>query len=286
MKYNYETLKDKYEELLSSVEIKAAWAPRVKAKARRIYANRDRYKALSATIPWQFIGVIHSLESDLDFNTHLHNGDPLTSRTRHVPKGRPLGEPPFTWEESALDALEMKGYHRIKDWSMAHQCYLLEMYNGFGYQPKKINSPYLWSGTNQYERGKYVSDGVFSSTEVSGQIGCVPLLLELQKMDEMRPVELATESRKVSILTRIRTFFGVTVAGWFSLDNLPAAQQIAGMVKEFAINNAAILMLGSVGVVWFACKYLEFLHLEDYKNGAYTPSRTFKIPAADPPKDE
>lgn len=286
MKYDYGSLKENYQELLDAVEIKDSWKERIQEKAQRIYANRERYKAISSTIPWQFIGVIHSLESDLDFSTHLHNGDSLSKRTRNVPKGRPLGEPPFTWEESAKDALEMKGFHLVTDWSMAHQCYLLEKYNGFGYRSKKINSPYLWSGTNNYTKGKYVSDGVYSSSEVSKQIGCIPLLLELKKLESVKLVELKAESRKLTILNRIRTFFGVTVASWFTADNIPAAQQIASTIKEYAVSNISLLLIGGVGVVWFVCKYLEFLHVEDFKEGRYIPSGKFKIPAADPPKDE
>jgi hypothetical protein len=34
--------------------------------------------------------------------------------------------------------------------------------NGFGYRAHGINSPYLWSYSNQYHAGKFVSDGVYS----------------------------------------------------------------------------------------------------------------------------
>jgi lysozyme family protein len=42
------------------------------------------------------------MESNLKFQTHLHNCDPLTRRTRQVPAGRrAVGEPPFDWDVSA-----------------------------------------------------------------------------------------------------------------------------------------------------------------------------------------
>ena len=54
------------------------------------------------------LGIIHSLEAEFNFNTHLHNGDPLSAQTVHVPRGRPpTGNPPFQWLDSAIDALTM-----------------------------------------------------------------------------------------------------------------------------------------------------------------------------------
>ena len=44
------------------------------------------------------------------FDQHLHNGDPLSGRTTHVPPGRPRpASPPFTWEQSAHDAIIRSG---------------------------------------------------------------------------------------------------------------------------------------------------------------------------------
>ena len=39
-----------------------------------------------------------------------------------------------------------------------------------------VPSPYLWSGTNVYTRGKFVRDGVYDPNAVSAQIGAVALL--------------------------------------------------------------------------------------------------------------
>ena len=278
---NFLELKAEYRELLDTIEIKnPTWETNIKAKAKRIYANRERYKEVCGNIPWQFIGVIHSLESGLNFNTHLHNGDSLSARTRRVPAGRPLeGEPPFTWEESAKDALNQKGFYQVKDWSLEHQCFLLEKYNGFGYRQRHtgVNSPYLWSGTNHYSIGKFEFDGVYNPSLVSEQIGCIPLLLELNKLDNVKVKDLTPLSRKLSILQRIRVFLGTTVAGWFTFDNFPAAQQVTEFVSQFATNNKTYLFIGGVAGVWLVCKYLEFLHVEDFKAGTYTPSKTEKV---------
>jgi len=62
----------------------------------------------------------------------------------------------------------------------------LEHYNGLGYRngagrdtTPPSTSPYLWSMTDQYTRGKYVRDGVFDPEAVSQQVGAVPLLMLL-----------------------------------------------------------------------------------------------------------
>ena len=128
------------------------------------------------------VGIIHSLEAGGDFTRHLHNGDPLTARTTHVPAGRPkTGKPPFTWEQSAIDALRGQGLAAWKDWSVPGTLFQLEGYNGFGYRDHHpdVPSPYLWSCSNHYTRGKYVADGRFSPTAVSQQVGAALLLKQL-----------------------------------------------------------------------------------------------------------
>ncbi len=79
-----------------------------------------------------FIAVIHNMEASQNFNKHLHNGDPLTARTVQVPAGRPKkGTPPFSWEDSAADALAIRGLGAKTDWSLAGMLYQLEGYNGW-----------------------------------------------------------------------------------------------------------------------------------------------------------
>jgi lysozyme family protein len=151
----------------------------VSADCKKLLANKPRYDKVSAVtrVPWYVIAVIHELESGADFDAHLHNGDPLTARTFQVPKGRPVaGNPPFTWEESAIDALGYDGADKVKYWTMGATLDFLECYNGLGYRNKGIYSPYLWSCTNHYTKGKYVADGVWNAEAVSQQVGCAALM--------------------------------------------------------------------------------------------------------------
>ena len=130
-------------------------------------------------VPWYVLGIIQMLEGGGSFSRHLHNGDPSTRRTTNVPKGRPpTGKPPFTWEQSAADAIELEHLDTWKDWSISGILYRFEAYNGFGYRRRSINipSPYLWSFSNNYTKGKYDRDGHYDPNLVSQQCGTAVLL--------------------------------------------------------------------------------------------------------------
>lgn len=161
------------------------------ALAKRITANKSRYAAAAAIspgMPWWWVGAVHSLEAGLSWSTHLHNGDPLSRRTTHVPAGRPAGgSPPFTWEASACDALTLHALEKVPSWEIERCLYEWERYNGFGYIARRVNSPYLWSFTNQYERGKYVVDGRFDVNAVSQQCGCVAIAKVIGELENASP---------------------------------------------------------------------------------------------------
>lgn len=182
-----------YEAQFERCQIKREHLAEARAEAGRIAANRARYEKVVKPfrcMPWWVVGILHSMECGLNFKQHLHNGDPLTGRTVQVPAGRPKwGEPPFEWERSALDALEMKGLDDLTDWSAGTALVVFENYNGLGYRRKGVPSPYLWSFTDQYVKGKYTSDGHYDPQAVSKQCGCAALmkvLLEKENMDATR----------------------------------------------------------------------------------------------------
>lgn len=156
---------------------------------KRILTGKTKYEnAVKGTkIPWYFIGIIHSMECNCNFNLHIHNGDPLSARTVQVPAKRPIAEPltgkgkPYSWEESCKDCIQYKTWDKIENWNIPTLLYQWERNNGFGYQKKGINTPYLWSYTNQYTKGKYVADGKYDADAISKQIGCVAIFKALQE---------------------------------------------------------------------------------------------------------
>jgi len=180
----FEDLRGEYGDFFDRCRLRAEFAGNVEFYVSRLIRFRATYQQLgdSLGIPWVFIGVVHAMECGFNFGTHLHNGDPLAARTVHVPKDRPAtGQPPFTWLESARDALVMKGLDKVGDWSLPRILYQIEAYNGFGYRPHDVPSPYLWSFSTLYRSGKFVADSAFDPNAVSKQCGAALMLRTLQE---------------------------------------------------------------------------------------------------------
>lgn len=190
-------LQTEYERLFNSCIIPPKNLPIVEKLNNQLIGNTTRYQSVGKQldIPWFFIAVIHNMEASQNFKAHLHNGDPLTARTVQVPAGRPKkGTPPFSWEDSAADALAMRGLGAKTDWSLAGMLYQLEGYNGWGYRlhHPHVLTPYLWSFSNHYTSGKYVADGTWSDTAVSKQCGAAVLL---RRMAELHQIEFPDQPR-------------------------------------------------------------------------------------------
>jgi lysozyme family protein len=151
---------------------------------RTALANQQQYRfvAVKTGIPWLCIAAIHYRESSQSFTRHLHNGDPLTARTVHVPIGRPeIGTPPFTWVQSATDALA-GFYWRPASWSLPSVLEFCERYNGLAYHKTEVNSPYLWSYTDKYTSGLFVADGVLDPAKQDAEAGCAAIFKRLERM--------------------------------------------------------------------------------------------------------
>lgn len=189
MGISYGSLKGEYDSLWQQARVNANRATAIDQVVNSIVANKTRYQTVQAAtgVPWYVIGAIHNMECSLSFTKHLHNGDPLTGKTYHVPRGRPAtGSPPFSWEASATDALmeKVKGaWKSTPGWSISETLFKVEAYNGWGYRQNhsEVKSPYLWSGTSNYNRGKYVADGTWSSSAVSQQIGIATIMKRMEE---------------------------------------------------------------------------------------------------------
>ena len=156
--------------------------------------NQARYEAVAAQtgIPAELIASIHMRESSCDFNTYLHQGDPLGRPPVHWPTNIPT----FTkWEDAAVHALKMK--KGIRDdlgmtedtTDLASMATFAEYYNGLGYNNKGKPSPYVYSGTNKYSKGKYVADGVYDPNAVDAQLGVVAMVKAITKEEKATLLE-------------------------------------------------------------------------------------------------
>lgn len=172
MQYDYMTLWGHASVLISKQGV-------VNTIVDKIVANKATYEAAAkeCNMPWFVIACIHELEAGLNFHTILANGDPLGEPTRHVPAGLIAN----TWADGVKISID---YERRQGNSLVGRTinailYYLERYNGLGYRRYGVPTPYLWSFTNNYIRGKFTADREYSSSAISQQCGCVPILLTL-----------------------------------------------------------------------------------------------------------
>jgi lysozyme family protein len=150
--------------------------------------NEYQRVAAATAVPWYVIALIHMRECNGNWKCHLHNGDPLASRTVNVPANRPVtGNPPFSWFDSAVDAITYEAHAKGWDgeWSLPATLFKLEQYNGLGYAAKGVPSPYLWSGSNAYRAGKFVKDHVYDPEFIDKQLG---VALVLRRMVDQKIV--------------------------------------------------------------------------------------------------
>ncbi|UUZ77413.1 hypothetical protein LP414_09410 [Polaromonas sp. P1(28)-13] len=187
----YSEIAGEYRSLFDAANISSDKLNMLEKLAAILISHKATYVQLEQQlgIPWHFTGLLHCMESNFNFGTHLHNGDSLMHRTKRVPVGRPnsnVGDPPFSWLTSAADALTMMNFHIQTDWSLTAQLFRLEQYNGFGYRFRGIASPYLWSFSDRYVKGKFVADGRFDGDVVSKQCGAAVLLKNLKKNGQVQ----------------------------------------------------------------------------------------------------
>lgn len=271
-KISFEKLKGEYTHLLETMVVKPEWRQAINKRVKTINDNKKRYQTIekATNVPWYFIGLIHYRESACNFNTHLHNGDPLTKRTRQVPRGYPkTGTPPFTFEESAIDALKHQGLTGNTDWSPERMAYLLEAYNGWGYRTlrKPINSPYLWSGTNHYTKGKYIRDGKYSSTAVDQQLGLMSILVALRN-----PKKVYVEAKKTVEKTSTKVQVGDYLKWITSM--LTAIGLAWNQVWEWAdANKLYIIAALVVGFIVYV-EWNKRRTIRDYIEGRFFGSKT------------
>lgn len=179
---SYGDLKDEYVAYFGAAQPRPEWEDDLGFYLTKLKQHRERYEAVGEPlgIPWYFIGCIHALEGGFDFNTHMFNGDPLTARTVRVPEGQPEAPPAnrerYTWEESATAAMRFKGFDRDTDWSLPRLLYRWERYNGFGYRRQGVPTPYLWSFSTLYDKGRFVADHEFDPNARSKQAGAATMV--------------------------------------------------------------------------------------------------------------
>jgi lysozyme family protein len=160
----------------------------------RIIGAKDRFEVVARQThcPWYIIAVLSHREGNLSFAVYLGNGDPWKLVTTHAPAGR---GPFSSWEDGAVDAIKFFQLDGTDNLPLGQLLQRMEGFNGFGYRVYGIFSPYLWSSTDLYTKGKYISERNFDPNVIDAQIGIVGLL---RRMHELGKIELDTSKQVVA----------------------------------------------------------------------------------------
>jgi len=235
------TLAEMNKKRWDAMRIPASMGPAFKKAADQLSAPeaQARYKAVEKLtgVPWWFIGVVHIRESNQNWAKSLAQGDPWNKKSVRVPKGRG----PFkSWEEAAVDALT--NCHpfaaKNKDWSIGGSLAMLEKYNGLGYYNKGIPSPYIWAGTDQYVKGKYIADGKFDANHVDKQLGCAGILKFMGVFNKTGPI-IAASATATSTVVYAYTYWDHIVNHWI------------------IYSSATAVVLSLVGLMIYAYKHKD-----------------------------
>lgn len=183
---SYDVLAPHYDQLWSGMVVRAEHEAGIRSICSKLIEGKNVYASVAKDVwgdgkYWWFVAITDQMEGGGGHRTHLHNGDSLHDYTHDDPAGRPhVGhEPPFTFNESAVDALQ--GVSTPISISLA--AFNWEKYNGWGYLNKPIQDPYLASFSNMYEKGKWIRDHVYDENAVSNQPGALTILKVLIMMD-------------------------------------------------------------------------------------------------------
>ncbi len=170
--------------------------------ARRLETFKARFEPIAKRVwsrpdLWFLIAIILEREGSGQVDRYLGNGQPLNQVTTSVPIGRGPFFGPDAFERGCLDALIDCPPHAAlwSDWSVGGILTLLESYNGFGYAMRGKPSPYIWSGTDQYIKGKYKDDHIYDPDMVDQQEGCAPILARMIALDPSIQIKGATVTR-------------------------------------------------------------------------------------------
>lgn len=185
---SFDDIKKDYETSFANAKIIDKHRSNINWCVKQILDNKDKYLEVedACCTPWFAVAIVHGMECSFNFRQHLHNGDNIKKKTWQVPSGRPdPWNPPNDWNSSAIDALRVDKMTGLTDWSLARTLFRWEGYNGWGTRGRGVKTPYLWSFSDQYSKGKYVADGKWDSNAVSQQCGAAVMLKVLVEKGEI-----------------------------------------------------------------------------------------------------
>ncbi len=131
----------------------------VKSQLNVLFYNFERFKKLFGKT-WIIKGLIYIREREEKLNSEI-NEWLVNQGKRYI----------YELEDDLVNIINERV--KITKWDIFEMLFEAEKFNGFGYRSPEVNikSPYLWSGTNLYERGKFSVDGKFDKKIIDKQSG-------------------------------------------------------------------------------------------------------------------
>lgn len=131
---------------------------------QNIESNKAVYvKVQEATgLDWRLVGAIHYREASNRFDRSIQDGRRITG----------------DWATHAAQFInKWRAGARLKvPQTRAEMLEFAERWNGLGYRRMGAPSPYVWSGTDQYVKGKFTADGKYDPDVVDKQLGVAVIL--------------------------------------------------------------------------------------------------------------
>ena len=124
-------------------------------------------------LPPELIAAIHYRESTGNFDATIKDGSKL-------PAGVSFVDDAVNISNDANYVIFKEAYNMSADSvDVIAMLSIAEVHNGTGYYKMGLNSPYLYSGTNLYTKGKYDADGHYNPDLVDKQPGIFLLICSI-----------------------------------------------------------------------------------------------------------
>jgi len=205
---------------------------------RKYLFNKGIYDqiSLATQIPPELIFALHYRESNCDITKSIADGK--------VPIVDFVGD--------AINVLKQRGSNIPSTWDLASALDFAEKYNGLGYRNYGILSPYLFAGTNLYQKGKFIDDNVFDPNAVDKQLGVAVLLSELGFNDSNMPIQFkAYQMAKkygLNVYKNLVPYADLTKSKLGEYSNKISQSELFDKAKVYADNVSQSELVNKMGV--------------------------------------
>lgn len=115
-----------------------------------------------------------------------------------------------------------------------------------------------------------VSEQKFSRSQVLGFR--YPTVEAVERKVEKEVIKKSSKLSWLQTIRRFFTFLGTGLAGIFTMDSFNTSMSVVSQVKTTMEANLVPITLGTIVIMFFILKWVEWKQLKDFKEGRYVPS--------------